>query len=471
MEIKVQKRDVIWSYLAQFFNLGVGFITLPAILKMLSADEVGLNYILISISSVIVLFDMGFSSQFSKNITYVLSGAQTIEKEGISSDYKDTINAQLLTCVLATAKSIYKRISWIAMLPLLTVGSCYVWKVTDNGTSIDNIVPIWGVFCASSFFNLYFLYYNSFLQGRGLVKESKQGQVYSRIVQLAITFTMLFCGCGLLSVVVANLIAPFAFRLYARYKFYDDFIKKIISNNVVSSGEIKETFKILLYNAKKMGVIGILSAALGYASTLIIGAFLPLAEVGSYGIMVQLIGIVGGVSTTFFYSLVPEFSQCLVKKQFIQLRARFGFSMFVFIIVQMLGFVAMVIAPYFFRLFGFHTQLPCIEIVVICCVYKFLEQNQSLYSQLLLFQNDLIFYHSAIWTGVFSIALQFIFLYIGWGLWGVMIAQIVPLCAYAAWKCPVYSSKKFGISTKRDIFQYSFSLIKNNYDRYIQNRR
>lgn len=165
MEIKVQKRDVIWSYLAQFFNLGVGFITLPAILKMLSADEVGLNYILISISSVIVLFDMGFSSQFSKNITYVLSGAQTIEKEGISSDYKDTINAQLLTCVLATAKSIYKRISWIAMLPLLTVGSCYVWKVTDNGTSIDNIVPIWGVFCASSFFNLYFLYYNSFLQG------------------------------------------------------------------------------------------------------------------------------------------------------------------------------------------------------------------------------------------------------------------------------------------------------------------
>ena len=88
MEIKVQKRDVIWSYLAQFFNLGVGFITLPAILKMLSADEVGLNYILISISSVIVLFDMGFSSQFSKNITYVLSGAQTIEKEGISSDYK-----------------------------------------------------------------------------------------------------------------------------------------------------------------------------------------------------------------------------------------------------------------------------------------------------------------------------------------------------------------------------------------------
>ena len=38
MEIHITKKDVLWGYIAQFFNIGAGILLLPVILKLLPAD-------------------------------------------------------------------------------------------------------------------------------------------------------------------------------------------------------------------------------------------------------------------------------------------------------------------------------------------------------------------------------------------------------------------------------------------------
>ena len=73
--IKISKKDLIWSYITQFFQMASGLITLPLILKMLSEEVIGLNYLMLTISSLIALFDFGFAPQFGRNITYLFSGA------------------------------------------------------------------------------------------------------------------------------------------------------------------------------------------------------------------------------------------------------------------------------------------------------------------------------------------------------------------------------------------------------------
>lgn len=461
MDIRISKKDIIWSYLAQFFNLATGLITLPLILKLLSADEVGFNYILISINSIVALFDMGFSGQFSRYLTYIFSGAQKIQKEGIAEDYSDKINEHLLACTITTARRIYLIISIVATIFLLTFGTWYAYEVTEHFTLIQNAFSIWGIFALSSFFSIYFLYYNAFLQGRGLIKATKQAQVYSRIIQLIITFAMLIAGCGLLSVVVANLIAPFAFRYYAHKKFFTDEIKSIIARHSVSSDEIKDVFNILLFNAKKMGVIGILSSAIGYASTLVIGKYMSLSDVGSYGLMVQLTGIVSGVATIHFFSVVPKLASLMVKKDMIALRSNFGLSMFFFIAIMTLGFVAILLMPLVFRYFDFNTQLPCFTILITYYIYKIFEQNQSLYSQLFLVENDFRFYPCAVSTGIISFVSLWCSLYLGYGLIGVVLSQCIPLYAYAAWKWPVEATKKYGIHTIQDIVVEPINQVKD----------
>ena len=92
--IKITKTDVLWNYIAQFFSLASGLITLPLILKMLTVEEIALNYIFLTVSSLVLLFDFGFSPQFSRNVSYVYGGAQTLKKEGIedASSAEVTIN-------------------------------------------------------------------------------------------------------------------------------------------------------------------------------------------------------------------------------------------------------------------------------------------------------------------------------------------------------------------------------------------
>lgn len=467
MKIEVSKKDVIWGYFAQFFNLGSGLITLPLILKMLSAEEVGFNYILISLGSIIALFEMGFSGQFSRFLTYIFCGAQRIQKDGIADECSDTINEYLLACTIVTAKKIYKIISFIALVFLLSIGSWYIEYITDGFMSIKNVYYVWAIFCLSSFFNIYFLYLNAFLQGRGLIKEAKKAQVYSRIAQILITYIMLLMGFGLISVAIANFVSPFVFRFLTYKSFFTFHIKTIIRDNNVSKDDMKEMFIILFHNSKKMGIIGVLSTMIGYASTVIIGVFLPLSEVASFGLMAQIVGVLGTVSSTYFFIITPEICSSLVVKDYLRVKNIFGMSIFIFFLIYALGGIAVMFTPDIFQYFHFDTTLPNLTILIFYTVYKFVELLQSLYSQLLLANNDMIFFPSAVYTGLCSFSLQIILLYWGCGLYGVVLSQFVPLAVYVAWKWPIYVSDKYDIQLLRDIIKKPANEICRKYGKYI----
>lgn len=126
MEIKINKKDVVWGYITMAFNYGTGLFTLPFILSMLSAEEVGMNYLMLTISNLVILADFGFSQQFGRNLTYILSGAQSLQKEGISGVKLGAINYQLVATLIKTAKFVYLRMSLLVLAGMLTLGTIYI---------------------------------------------------------------------------------------------------------------------------------------------------------------------------------------------------------------------------------------------------------------------------------------------------------------------------------------------------------
>ena len=48
MLVNVSRKDVFWGYFAQFFSIGSGIITLPLVLHMLSEEEIGMNYLMLT---------------------------------------------------------------------------------------------------------------------------------------------------------------------------------------------------------------------------------------------------------------------------------------------------------------------------------------------------------------------------------------------------------------------------------------
>lgn len=217
--IDISKGDIIWSYVSQFFNIASGLITLPLILHLLSTEEIAMNYLMLTVTTLVTLMDFGFTPQISRQVSYVYSGATKLLKEGIVEGSTGTVNYQLLACLLSVTRRTFRIISAIVLVLLMTLGTWYMYFVTEGFSNVDNSFAIWLVFCTSSFFSIYFKYYDSLLVGRGLVKESKQCILASKVLQIVLVYVLLLASVGLMGVCIANLISPFLGRYLAHHFF------------------------------------------------------------------------------------------------------------------------------------------------------------------------------------------------------------------------------------------------------------
>jgi len=446
MEIAINKKDVIWGYLAQFFSIASGIIVLPLILRMLSAEEIGMNYLMLTIGSLVALFDFGFSPQFGRNITYVFSGAQELKKEGIINACSETgINYRLLSTMIATAKFVYRRLALFSLVIMLTLGSLYIYRITNGFTNINNSFFIWLVYSLSVFFNIYYTYYSSLLIGKGMIMESRKALVYSRVIYIILVFLFLFLEFGLLGIAIANLIAPFINRMISHFYFFTKELKKEINRFDISKEEKINLFQIIWHNAQKMGLVVISTYAIRKSSLFFAGLFLPLKDIASYGLMLQLGELILIVSSTLFTIYAPKFASLRVLNNTDKLFKELAFTMNIYYILFILGFICLVIfVPWLLFLVKSNTVLPAVNIFVLYLLIVFLEGNHSNFASYILSGNSVPFVKQSLLAGGAIIIGSFFSLkYTTLGILGLVLVQGICQLAYANWKWPYVVCKEF----------------------------
>ena len=359
-QIVISRKDIIWGYVTLFFQMASGLITLPLILKMLSAEEIGMNYLMLTVGSLVSLFDFGFAPQFGRNITYVFAGAQALKKEGVDIG-GGSVNYRLLSTMISVAKSVYCILAVVVLLIMLTLGTAYIYKVTHGFKDVHNSLLIWIVYSISVFFKVYYTYYSSLLIGKGLIMESKKAILASNLLYIILAFVTLIMGFGLLGISIANLIAPFIGR-YLSYKFF--FTPRFcyeLSQYHVAANEKWALFKIIWYNAQKLGLVFI----------------------GSYAFMIQLMTVVTIVSTTFFTVSEPEFAALRVDNKREALIQKFAFTMNIYYILFLIGCICFVLlAPFILNLIDSNTTLPPFYILLLYSIVTLLENNHSCFHSL-----------------------------------------------------------------------------------------
>ena len=120
--MQVRSKDLFWGYFTDIFVISSGVITLPIILNLLSDDEIGLNYLMLSIASVVSLIDFGFTPQFSRNLTYIFSGAEKLNKEGVNKNsVSQAINYRLLSLTIKTSKIVYAFLGILTFILMISL--------------------------------------------------------------------------------------------------------------------------------------------------------------------------------------------------------------------------------------------------------------------------------------------------------------------------------------------------------------
>lgn len=449
-DIKLSKKDVIWGYFAQFFSIASGVLVLPLILHLLSPEEIGMNYLMLTVGSLVSLFDFGFGPQFGRNITYIFSGAQELKKEGIhnNEEGEKQINYRLLATMIYTARFVYRRLSLIVLLVLLSFGTWYIYKVTNGFTNVHHSLFIWIIYSISTFFNIYYTYYASLLIGKGMIMESKKAMVYSRIVYILINVSLLLFNVGLLSIAIANLLAPFVERFISQRYFFTNELKSKLGQYVITKKEKLDLFNIVWHNARKLGLVFIGAYAITRFAMFLGGLYLSLSDIASYGLMVQLVGIISGIASTLFMINNPRFAELNIKGNIYDLKKEFAFAMGIFYLLFLIGGIFLVLAvPELLVLIKAKAILPVSSILILYLIIMLLETNHSFFATMIVIGNSVPFMWVSLITGGFIALGSYLSLsFTNYGLLGLVLVQGIVQLAYNNWKWPFVILNKYKIS-------------------------
>ncbi|PKM93721.1 MAG: hypothetical protein CVU84_14155 [Firmicutes bacterium HGW-Firmicutes-1] len=444
MQIKVDKKDIIWSYLGYFLKLGSNIIILPLVLTFLAEEELGMWYVFLSIGSLVTLLDFGFSPTIMRNISYCWSGAKELIKEGIvitDSNHNKEPNYKLFFSIYKVSKKMYFIISLVALVIMLSIGSIYIHSLVNGLEGGNQIMLAWFIFCFATFSNIYYSYWIPMLTGIGLIKKSQIATIISQSGFLIVVLIGLLLGYGLIAVSVAYCMNGIILRQVSKKFFINEKgIKKQFSRyRRKKNSRDQELFSIIWHNAYRQGIVSIGSFLTIQASTLICSSFIDLATTAKYGLTLQVFQMLGYISRIPFISLLPEFSLLRINNDVQKLKERFSLSLVIFWVSYITVSIGVVLfGNILLALIGSNTSFLSAPLALLMAGYLFLEFNHSTFATLITTKNEVPFVKSAIISGPLIVVLSIIL--VGpfkMGVIGMMLAQSVVQLCYNNWVWPL----------------------------------
>ena len=211
-----------------------------------------------------------------------------------------------------------------------------------------------------------------------------------------------------------------------------------------------------------MGINFLGAYAVNKMGMFIIGFFLPLGVIGSYGLLTQLSTIVSGVANTLFVTFLPKLSNLRVSGRKDELRRTISFTVVTGQIVMLAGAIAILfVVPPFLKLIHSSTELPSIGICALYLLVIALELNHSEFASVISTSNRIPYVVPSLVSGGIIVLLTFIVLkYTAAGLLGVVLVQGIVQAAYNNWRWPLWVFRELEM-TVPGFYSDGFSVLGN----------
>ena len=139
MRVALNKKDFIWAGLSSSFNGAFWFLLILISGYFLSKEEVAILLTFIVIGNISLLFEFGFVSTLSRNLTYVYAGSQTLQKKGLDKSNKE-INYKLFAEIIGASNLIFKIIGVFGGFILYIFGILYLFHTINNELDLSRII-------------------------------------------------------------------------------------------------------------------------------------------------------------------------------------------------------------------------------------------------------------------------------------------------------------------------------------------
>ena len=180
-----------------------------------------------------------------------------------------------------------------------------------------------------------------------------------------------------------------------------------------------EILKAITPNAIKIGLT-YLGGFMVQRSAIVIGSlYLPLQDIASYGITMQLIAVIAGLGGIYTATYQPKIAQLRVLQNKPAIKALYLRGQIVLIFTYILGGLSLIIVgELILNFIGSQTQLMNQLLIFVAILVSFLESNHAIAGSILLSNNEVPFFKASLIAGATTIIFLIImFNFIAVGLW------------------------------------------------------
>ena len=461
MAVRLTNKDYIWSYIGVFVSVGSSAVMLPFVLHFLSEDMYGLWSVFQSIAAITALFDFGFSTTFARNINYCWCGATELRKTGVVFAENSEPNFPLMKRVMTACRYVFLLLSGIALLCMAVPGTLYIRYVCRDIPGWEPMIA-WGFYAFAVFLNLYYGYFNSFLRGVGAITDANRVTVAARLTQIVLTVVLLACGFGIIGTGIAYLLYGFLLRIlskraFLRFRGIGEGLDAVADKT--SRGEVWEMFQVVWHNASKEGAVTLANYLANQACTIISPLFLTLAETGVYSLAVQLATVLSNVSGALYSANQPVLQSAYVSNDRSLTRRTMSLIVVSYVLLYIIGLLAIVtLGLPILRLIKPSTT-PSISVMLGVGVYQFLLKFRNCYTSYFSCTNRIPYAKAFLISSGLGVVLAVGFLALGWGVWGLIWAQIVSQGCYNVWIWPVRAHREMDLSVSQTV-QYGWAELR-----------
>jgi O-antigen/teichoic acid export membrane protein len=406
-------------------------VVMPLAFMHLSAEDVTIWLMLLTLVSLQVLGDMGFTPTFTRALSIAFSGAPDLRGQNTEhiAEEESAPRAEFVSDIVGTMRLIFLRVSIGATITLAAIGSAFLFGPIQKAGADEWAWAAWFVVLTSSMFAYYGNSYVSYLQAAQCIPQIHRLRTFTTLFAMIGMVLVLGLELGLFALVFVQQL--FQIALIILYRRSAQKAGMMCSLPLVKAN--REIFSYVWSATWRSGLGVLFGFAVIQGSGLIYAQNAPAEKAAAYLLLLRLVQSVSSFSQAPFYSKLPELSRLWANRQAENLRRLAARGMQFAYIVYVLGVVGLgVFFPILLHEFGSDIAFPDQLLWVLFGIGGLIERFGAMHIQVYSLTNHIVWHKANGVTGILFIFVSMILVpYID--TYGFAIGYIVANIGFYSW--------------------------------------
>jgi O-antigen/teichoic acid export membrane protein len=440
---RILNNATMMSWASYFVQFGSVIFVFPLLIKVYSAEEQNLWWMLNTIIGLAMLADSGFGAVLLRGVAYFNSGADYLPRTREEFEQKQENlsfqpNVDKLADLLTTSNRIYSYLSLFMLVLLVIAGPLILMNIMKMANQRIDFWIAFLLLIPNCVIMIMTVRWRSFLRGLGFIAKEARINTNIGVVRLLgfiVVLLMKLPPVYLVACMVAETGFRFFFLRTLVYKWFREKNKKIENKRHFD----KEIFKSLWTATWKEGLIQWGNYLLASANSIIMAQIHNAQLMANFLLTTRLLNIIASISEITLFSNIPKIYGYAAKNDRHSMKINAAGYMFMGLSIMITAYILVILfGNPALSMLNKDSRLVPMVILIIMVLTQILDSHSTFHAGIYISTNHIPFVIPSLVSGIVILGGGFLVLP-KFGLMGIIVLKFVVQLAFSNWYSMVLS--------------------------------